>query len=101
MNAGAYGGEMKDVLKEVTVLTGEGEVLTLQADELRMGYRTSVVKEVGYIVLEAVISLEKVIRKRYAAVCRSLQVCEAANSHLVIQAQEARLKDQKGTLPAS
>ena len=59
MNAGAYGGEMKDVLKEVTVLTGEGEVLTLQADELRMGYRTSVVKEVGYIVLEAVISLEK------------------------------------------
>ncbi len=59
MNAGAYGGEMKDVLKEVTVLTGEGEVLTLQADELRMGYRTSVVKEAGYIVLEAVISLEK------------------------------------------
>ena len=59
MNAGAYGGEMKDVLKEVTVLTGAGEVLTLQADELRMGYRTSVVKEAGYIVLEAVISLEK------------------------------------------
>ena len=34
MNAGAYGGEMKDVLKEVTVLTPEGGVLTLQADEL-------------------------------------------------------------------
>ena len=37
MNAGAYGGEMKDVLKEVTVLTPEGGVLTLQADELHMG----------------------------------------------------------------
>lgn len=59
MNAGAYGGEMKDVLKEVTVLTPEGRVLTLQADELHMGYRTSVIKEAGYIVLEAVISLEK------------------------------------------
>lgn len=59
MNAGAYGGEMKDVLKEVTVLTGEGEILTLQADQLHMGYRTSVIKEAGYIVLEAVISLEK------------------------------------------
>ena len=59
MNAGAYGGEMKDVLKEVTVLTPEGGVLTLQADELHMGYRTSVIKEAGYIVLEAVISLEK------------------------------------------
>lgn len=59
MNAGAYGGEMKDVLKEVTVLTPEGEILTLQADELHMGYRTSVVKEAGYIVLEAVLSLAK------------------------------------------
>ena len=59
MNAGAYGGEMKDILKEVTVLTPGGEILTLQADELHMGYRTSVVKEAGYIVLEAVISLEK------------------------------------------
>ena len=59
MNAGAYGGDMKDVLKEVSVLTPEGRVLTLQADELHMGYRTSVIKEAGYIVLEAVISLEK------------------------------------------
>lgn len=58
MNAGAYGGEMKDVLKEVTVLTQEGEILTLQADRLCMGYRTSAIKEEGYVVLEAVISLE-------------------------------------------
>ena len=59
MNAGAYGGEMKDVLKEVTVLTPEGQVVTLQARELQMGYRTSIIKESGYIVLEAVISLKK------------------------------------------
>ena len=59
MNAGAYGGEMKDILKEVTVLTQDGDVVTLQADELKMGYRTSIIKEAGYIVLEAVISLEK------------------------------------------
>ena len=59
MNAGAYGGEMKDVLKEVTVLTQEGEILTLQADQLCMGYRTSAIKEEGYVVLEAVISLEQ------------------------------------------
>ena len=58
MNAGAYGGEMKDVLKEVTVLTPDGDILTLTKEELHMGYRTSVVKEAGYIVLEAVLSLE-------------------------------------------
>lgn len=59
MNAGAYGGELKDVLTEVTVLTKEGQVLTLQADELQMGYRTSIIKTAGYIVLEAVIALRK------------------------------------------
>ena len=59
MNAGAYGGEMKDVLKEVTIMTGDGEVLTLTAEKLEMGYRTSVVKTNGYLVLGAVIELEE------------------------------------------
>ena len=59
MNAGAYGGEMKDVLKEVTVLTPEGEILILAKEELELGYRTSIVAKKNYIVLEATIVLEK------------------------------------------
>ena len=59
MNAGAYGGEMKDVLKEVMVMTRDGEILTLPAEKLEMGYRTSIIKKMGYLVLEAVILLEK------------------------------------------
>ena len=59
MNAGAYGGEMKDVLKEVTVMTQEGEVREIPAEELEMGYRTSIVKKAGYLVLGATISLKK------------------------------------------
>lgn len=59
MNAGAYGGEMKDVLKEVTVLDSEGQIRRIPAGKLAMGYRTSVIKEAGYMVLEAVISLKK------------------------------------------
>lgn len=59
MNAGAYGGEMKDVLKRVTVLTAEGELLTLQRHELELGYRTSIIAKKNYIVLEAVLDLEK------------------------------------------
>ena len=58
MNAGAYGGEMKDVLEEVTVLTKEGEVLILSKEQLDMGYRTSVVVKKDYIVLKATIALE-------------------------------------------
>lgn len=44
MNAGAYGGEMKDVLKEVTVMTAAGEILVLPGREAGNGYRTSLVK---------------------------------------------------------
>ena len=58
MNAGAYGGEMKDVLKEMTVLTDEGEFLTIPKEELELGYRTSVIAKKGYIVIEAVLELK-------------------------------------------
>lgn len=58
MNAGAYGGEMRGVLAEVTVMTQEGEFVHLSADELEMGYRTSVFAKKGYIVLGAEIVLE-------------------------------------------
>ena len=59
MNAGAYGGEMKDILSSVTVLKENGEEEVILADQLQMGYRTSVIKEKGYVVLEAVLHLEK------------------------------------------
>lgn len=58
MNAGAYGGEMRHVLESATVLTTDGEVITLSAEELELGYRTSVVAKKSYIVLEAVLKLE-------------------------------------------
>ena len=59
MNAGAYGGEMKDVLESVTVLTGEGKIIELGRNELELGYRTSVIAKEGYIVLGAVLKLER------------------------------------------
>ena len=59
MNAGAYGGEMVQVLKEVTVLTKEGEIKTLKAEELELGYRTSNVLKNEYVVLDGVIALAK------------------------------------------
>ena len=59
MNAGAYGGEMKDVLESVTVLTDEGKIIELGRNELELGYRTSVIAKKGYIVLGAVLKLER------------------------------------------
>lgn len=57
MNAGAYGGEMKDVMEQVTVLTKDGEILVIPGEQMEMGYRTSIVAKNQYIVLEAVIRL--------------------------------------------
>ena len=53
MNAGAYGSELKDVLTWVRVLDTEGKILTLEAGELELGYRTSRIPFEGYVVLEA------------------------------------------------
>ena len=59
MNAGAYGGEIKDVLVSAKVLTTEGAVIELSTEALELSYRHSCIPEKEYIVLEAKIMLEK------------------------------------------
>ncbi len=59
MNAGAYGGELKDVLESVCVMTSEGEIKELSVDELDLGYRHSLIPQMGYIVLSAKIHLHE------------------------------------------
>ena len=59
MNAGAYGGEMKDVVTAVTVLTKDGDIKTLTGSEMNFRYRGSVVEDEGYIVLETVMELKE------------------------------------------
>ena len=59
MNAGAYGGEMKDVVTSVTILTKDGEIKKLSGEEMNFRYRGSVVENEGYIVLEAVMELKE------------------------------------------
>ena len=59
MNAGAYGGEMKDIIVSADVIDNEGNVITLNNEELKLSYRSSVVSEKEYIVLSAVYNLRK------------------------------------------
>lgn len=59
MNAGAYGGEMKDVLLSADVLTADLEVKTIPVEELDLSYRHSIVPEKGYIVLGGKLQLKK------------------------------------------
>lgn len=68
MNAGAYGGEMKDIISSVIVLNSEGEELEVKPEELDLSYRHSCIPEREYIVLEVTLVLhtdeENVIRER-------------------------------------
>ena len=59
MNAGAYGGEIKDCLKSAEVLNGEGTILTLTPAELELSYRHSNVSERSYTVISALFELKR------------------------------------------
>ena len=53
MNAGAYNGEMKDILRDVTFLDENGHEITLEADALSLGYRTSAFAYMPWCILSA------------------------------------------------
>jgi len=59
MNAGAYGGEMKDVLESVVVLTNHNEIKIRKVEDLDSGYRKTNIEDNNEIVLEAIFKLKK------------------------------------------
>lgn len=59
MNAGAYNKEMKDVVKEATIIDDNGNIKILSNKELKFAYRKSILKEKNYICLGATLKLEK------------------------------------------
>jgi UDP-N-acetylmuramate dehydrogenase len=59
MNAGAYGGEMKDVVYSVSHITNSGDIGRIEAENLEFGYRTSVYRKNGCIITGAVFKLKK------------------------------------------
>ena len=59
MNAGAYDGEMKDVVTHVKVMTLDGEIRDLSAKEMDFSYRHSILQTSGDIVLELTVEMEQ------------------------------------------
>ena len=96
MNAGAYGGEMKDIIREVTVLTREGELLTLSKEEMNFGYRTSVVKEKGYVVISAELQLRKGDREEIRKVMDELKERRVTKQPLDMPSAGSTLKRPEG-----
>ena len=59
MNAGAYGGEIKSVVKSVRVMNPKGEIFEFSNEEMKFEYRRSILTNSDYIVLSAVLELQK------------------------------------------
>lgn len=59
MNAGAYGGEMKDMVKSVRLMDTDGNIVEFTNEQMEFGYRKSILSRTDYIVLSAEIELEK------------------------------------------
>jgi len=84
MNAGAYGGELKDILVSAEAVSRDGkEVREFTAEELELSYRHSALEENGYIVTSAVLQLQPGDKEEIAAAMRELM--EKRNSKQPVQ----------------
>lgn len=101
MNAGAYGGEMKDVLRKVMVMDQSGKVFEIPAEELQMGYRTSIIKTAGYIVLGAVLSLKEGNLEEIKMLTRKLSEQRTSKQPLEYPSAGSTFKRPEGILPAN
>lgn len=59
MNAGAYGGEMKDIVKSVRLIDSQGNIVELSNEEMQFAYRKSILSKEEYIVISAVMELKE------------------------------------------
>ena len=96
MNAGAYGGEMKDVLVSTKVLTEDGDILRLSNEELELGYRTSVIAKKNYVVLEAEYQLRAGDKAEIRALMDELKVRRVTKQPLEYASAGSTFKRPEG-----
>lgn len=96
MNAGAYGGEMKDIVKEVLVLTKEGKILKLENQQMDFAYRTSVIEKMGYTILGATLRLQKGKKEEIKAVMDDLREKRVSKQPLEFPSAGSTFKRPEG-----
>lgn len=87
MNAGAYGGQLSDVISGVTVLTPSGDVRELSADELDFGYRHSVFMEQSFLIWSVTLDLKQ---------GESTEIHKAMEQHLCCRREKQPLEYPSG-----
>lgn len=72
MNAGAYDGEMKQVIKSITVISEEGDLKTIPAEACLFGYRSSILQDHHWVLVSVELTLKKGDEQAIAAKMREL-----------------------------
>ena len=72
MNAGAYDGEMKQVVKNVLVINQYGEEMNLDNDTMEFGYRTSIIKDRPFVVAQITLELQEKPKEEIEALMEDL-----------------------------
>lgn len=101
MNAGAYGGEMKDVLQEVTVMDTTGKILYLDRAELELGYRSSIFQYKSWTILKAVLQLEEKSPEEIKSRMRELAEQRTAKQPLDMPSAGSAFKRPEGHYAAA
>ncbi len=96
MNAGAYGGEMKQILKQVTVLDENGNKRDLAAEELDLGYRHSIMQDNDWIVLSVIMELNPGEQGQIAARMNELKEQRVAKQPLEYPSAGSTFKRPEG-----
>lgn len=100
MNAGAYGGEMKDVLYKCEHIDKNGDRGFLENDNLKLSYRHSAYYDNGAVITGLYLKLKKVKNRKLKKKWTTLSAGEGQSSRLNIRRQAQRLNVLRGILQA-
>lgn len=101
MNAGAYGGEIKQICREVTVMDGNGNLRSCTNEDMRFGYRHSALEGSGEIVVSAVFALEKDSPEKIKSRMKQLQQKRSASQPLDLPSAGSAFKRPVGGYAAA
>jgi len=101
MNAGAYGGEIRDICECVDVMDLHGNVKTLTNEQMHFSYRHSLLEEEGGIVVSAVFSLQQKDREEIKARMKELQGKRSASQPLDLPSAGSAFKRPVGGYAAA
>lgn len=96
MNAGAYGGELRQVVSSVTILTMDGEEKTLSGEESAFGYRTSIYQHMPCVIVKAVLQLQPGDPETIGQTMRALMEKRKASQPLELPSAGSTFKRPEG-----